>query len=185
MTVAVVPAAPGTWSDVAQVFGARAARNDSCWCQRFCAHDERDNRSALQHEITTSDVPVGLLAYHDDEPVGWSRVVPRRTLPGIVGNRSLQRVLERDPRAWWAACVVVRREHRGAGIGAALLRGAADWARANGASVLHGHPVDVGALRSKPYPSALFTGTLTMFLAAGFVEVGRTYPSRPVMGTLL
>ena len=29
--------------------------------------------------------------------------------------------------------------------------------------------------------SALFTGTLAMFKAAGFHEIGRTYPSRPVM----
>ncbi|MGZ4700631.1 MAG: hypothetical protein ACXV98_05415 [Ilumatobacteraceae bacterium] len=29
--------------------------------------------------------------------------------------------------------------------------------------------------------SALFTGTLRLFVAAGFSEIGRTYPSRPVM----
>ncbi|WP_421736118.1 hypothetical protein [Cellulomonas sp.] len=27
----------------------------------------------------------------------------------------------------------------------------------------------------------MFTGTLAMFEAAGFHEIGRTYPSRPVM----
>lgn len=179
MTVSVVPAGEDRWSDLSQVFGARA-RRDSCWCQRFCDHDRRDNRAALEHEITTSDVPVGLLAYRGG-PVGWSRVVPRHTLPGVVGNRALQRLLDDDPRAWWAACVVVRREHRGAGVGAALLRGAVDWAKGHGASALHGHPVDVSALRAKPSPSALFTGTVEMFRAAGFVEVGRTFPSRPVM----
>ena len=34
---------------------------------------------------------------------------------------------------------------------------------------------------SKVSGSALFTGTLAMFEAAGFHEIGRTYPSRPVM----
>jgi hypothetical protein len=29
--------------------------------------------------------------------------------------------------------------------------------------------------------SAVFTGTLAMFEGAGFREIGRTYPSRPVM----
>ncbi|MDT4912451.1 MAG: hypothetical protein QOC66_1579, partial [Pseudonocardiales bacterium] len=36
-------------------------------------------------------------------------------------------------------------------------------------------------LKGSPSPSALFTGTLSMFQAAGFREIGRTYPSRPVM----
>jgi hypothetical protein len=30
-------------------------------------------------------------------------------------------------------------------------------------------------------PSALYTGTKTMFAAAGFAELARTYPTRPVM----
>ena len=29
--------------------------------------------------------------------------------------------------------------------------------------------------------AALYTGTLAMFAAAGFTEIGRTFPSRPVM----
>jgi hypothetical protein len=36
------------------------------------------------------------------------------------------------------------------------------------------HPQRVGG-------SALFTGTMRMFLTNGFTEIGRTYPSRPVM----
>lgn len=181
MTVSVVPAAADRWPDVGQVLGGRSGRPDSCWCQRLRSHDQPDNRAALQHEMTTSDVPVGLLAYADKTPVGWSRVAPRRTLPGVVDNRALQRLLDEDPEAWWVACVVVRRQHRGVGVGADLLRGAVAWAEGNGASVLDGHPVDVSALRRRPSPSALFTGTSTMYRAAGFVEVGRTFPSRPVM----
>jgi hypothetical protein len=47
---------------------------------------------------------------------------------------------------------------------------------------VEGHPVDVDRLRaSKVSGSALFTGTVAMFEAAGFHEIGRTYPSRPVM----
>jgi GNAT superfamily N-acetyltransferase len=69
-----------------------------------------------------------LLAYLDREVVGWTRVVPRSTLPGVTGNRALARVLGPDPGAWWVTCFVVRREHRGTGIGIALLKGAVDWA---------------------------------------------------------
>ncbi len=98
-----------------------------------------------------------------------------------IGNRALQRVLSEEPGAWWVSCFVVRREHSGAGVGTALLLGAVDWAQQHGASAVQGHPLDTAALKGTPSPSAIFTGTLPMFVAAGFVEVARTYPSRPVM----
>ena len=45
-----------------------------------------------------------------------------------------------------------------------------------------GHPVDTNALKAdRVSGSALFTGTMRTFLACGFHEIGRTYPSRPVM----
>lgn len=121
------------------------------------------------------------MAYVDDRPAGWTRVVPRRTLPGICRNRALQRVLDDDHSAWWVTCFAIRREHRGLGVAKALLTAAANHARDNGASVLDGHPVDIDQLKAKPSPSALFTGTLATFRAAGFHEIARTYPSRPVM----
>jgi hypothetical protein len=63
-----------------------------------------------------------------------------------------------------------------------LLTAAVKHARENGASALEGHPVDVDKLQSPTASSsALFTGTLAMFTTVGFHEIGRTYPSRPVM----
>jgi GNAT superfamily N-acetyltransferase len=99
----------------------------------------------------------------------------------VTGNRALQRLLLDDDAAWWVTCVNLRREARGRGIGTALLTTAADYAAQHGGSVLDGHPIDLVELRSRPSPSALFTGTMSMFLKAGFHEIGRTYPSRPVM----
>jgi hypothetical protein len=47
---------------------------------------------------------------------------------------------------------------------------------------VEGHPVDVASLRAANVSgAAVFTGTMAMFSAAGFTEVGRTYPTRPVM----
>ncbi|MGE5719191.1 MAG: GNAT family N-acetyltransferase [Nocardioidaceae bacterium] len=59
----------------------------------------------------------------------------------------------------------MRREHRGSGIGVALLEAAVDWAAQHGASVLEGHPVDLTgspATRHHPpsslEPSPCFSG---------------------------
>lgn len=181
MTITVAAATAGRWVDVAMVFGRAASRPDSCWCQRFRRHHEPSNRAALEAEVVAAEVPVGLLAYVDGAPAGWTRVVPRRTLPGITGNRALRRLLDDDETAWWVACTVLRPEHRGQGVAEHLLRAAADHARGHGASVVDGHPVDLARLRARPSPSALFTGTLAAFRAAGFLEMGRTSPSRPLM----
>ncbi len=181
MKVRVEPATPDRWCNPGEVFGPRARNPNSCWCQRFRRHDATDNRAALQDEVENSGVPVGLIAYADAQPIGWTRAVPRSTLPGVAQNRALSRILDHDPRAWWVTCFVVRREYRGEGVGVQLLRAAVDWATQNGASVLDGHPVDAGKLSGSPAPSAVFTGTLSMFERTGFTEIGRTYPSRPVM----
>jgi GNAT superfamily N-acetyltransferase len=180
-TVRVVPATAERWPQLGRVFGPREKNPMSCWCQRFRRHDEPTNRDALQREIHQADLPVGLLAYLDDDVVGWTRVVPRSTLPRIIEHPALARVLDDDSDAWWVSCFVVRREHRSGGIGVALLKAAVDWAAQHGASVLEGHPVDTEGLARIPSPSAVFTGTVAMFRRAGFVEIGRTHPTRPVM----
>jgi GNAT superfamily N-acetyltransferase len=178
----VHPATSERWDDLVQVFGRRASNPDSCWCQRFRVHHDSSNRDALQHEIDEAVVSVGLLAYFNGLPGGWTRVVPRASLPGILKNRALRRVLDDDPNAWWVTCFAVAPEYRRVGVGLALLRAAAEHAGAHGASVVDGHPVDVKRLQaSRVSGSALFTGTLTTYESAGFREIGRTYPSRPVM----
>jgi GNAT superfamily N-acetyltransferase len=179
--VRVVPATAERWPQLGRAFGGREKDPSSCWCQRFRRHEEPDNRSALHSEVREAEVPVGLLAYRDDDVVGWTRAVPRSTLPGITENLALTRILDEDPAAWWVSCFVVRREQRGRGIGVALLEAAVDWAAQHGASVLDGHPVDTRGLTGVPSPAALFTGTLAMFQRAGFTEIGRTYRTRPVM----
>lgn len=179
--VRVVPATPDTWSGLGRVFGPREKSPDSCWCQRFRRHDAMDNRAALHQEIEAAMVPIGLVAYLGDDPIAWTRVVPRDTLPGITGNRALARILDDDPNAWWVTCFVVRREHRGGGIGVQLLERAVEWASEHGGTVLDGHPVDTAALSRAASPSAIFTGTRAMFQRAEFTEIGRTYRSRPVM----
>lgn len=184
MIVEVVPATPDLWPRVGRAFGAREKNSDSCWCQRFRHHEAADNQTALRREIERSDPPIGLLALVDGDVAGWTRVVPRSSLPGIVANRALARLLDDADDAWWVSCFVVRREHRGRGIGVELLRGATEWAFQHGASLIDGHPVDVDALRGSPAPSAVFTGTVSMFERAGFSEIARTYPSRPVMRRL-
>jgi GNAT superfamily N-acetyltransferase len=179
----VVAATADRWDDVVACFGRRGNDAGWCWCQAFLeSAPDGDNRSALRRQISAATVPVGLLAFAGERPVGWTRVAPRSQLPGVLANRGLRRILPEDPTAWWVTCFAVDARHRGRGVAHALLTGATAHARDHGASAVEGHPVDVAKLTAaKVSGSALYTGTLAMFAAAGFVEIGRTYVSRPVM----
>jgi GNAT superfamily N-acetyltransferase len=193
MSVQVRPATPDRWSDLVAVFGRRGEDPSWCWCRLFLrpatgepSEPTPDNHDALRREITGAALPPGLLAYVDDHPVGWTRVGPRSGFPRVSGNRALAKVLPEDPGVWWVTCFAVDSRHRRSGVGTALLKAAVEFAREHGATAVEGHPVDVAALSAaRVAGSAIFTGTVAMFSAAGFTEVARTYPTRPVMRLLL
>ena len=195
MSAHVQPATADRWSDLVRVFGRRGEDPSWCWCRLFLrsrSHESSasgpvpDNRDALRQEITHAAVPPGLIAYVGTHPVGWTRVGLRSAFPGVSGNRALAKVLTDDPGAWWVTCFAVDSRHRRSGVGSALLKAAVEFAREHGATAVEGHPVDVAALSTaRVAGSAVYAGTVAMFSAAGFAEVARTYPARPVMRLLL
>jgi ribosomal protein S18 acetylase RimI-like enzyme len=188
--VQIVPATPERWADLETVFGARGDPS-WCWCQYFLttgrSYEEsaERNHDALRRELRSDrEGAVGLLAYRDGEPVGWVQLGPRSAFPRVTGSTPQQVLLaDTDPRgAWRVTCFVVRIGHRRSGIATALLAAAVEHARAAGATTLEGNPVDLDA-RSNPRVggAVLYPGVLTTFLGAGFRELGRTVPTRPVV----
>ena len=81
-----------------------------------------------------------------------------------------------DVPVWVIACFYVRKGHRRQGVTAALIAAAAALARAAGAPSIEAFPLD-GSVS----PSASSTGYASTFAAAGFVEVARRSPERPIM----
>lgn len=187
MTIHTLPATPERWDDIVTVFGQRGNDPGWCWCQRFREPPldrvtASSNRDALHDEIQSATVPPGVLAYVDAAPAGWARVMPRFAVPLVQRNRALRRILDADPGVWWITCFVVDRRHRSIGVATTLLDAAVAHAARHSATALEGHPVDTDALQAvRVNASALFTGTMRTFVACGFHEIGRTYPSRPVM----
>lgn len=187
VTVHTLPATPERRDHLVAVFGRRGDDPGWCWCQRFMKPPDdgttlTDNRDALRAEVRSAAVPPGVLAYVDGTPAGWARVMPRLAVALVQRNRALRRILDDDVGVWWITCFAVDRRHRSIGVARALLDAAVAHAGHHGATAIEGHPVDTDALESdRVSASALFTGTMRTFLACGFHEIGRTYPSRPVM----
>jgi GNAT superfamily N-acetyltransferase len=184
VTICTTPATVERWDDIVSGFGRRGDDPGWCWCQRFLEHSASgvpvDNRAALRDEIITSPVPPGIVAYVDGIAAGWTRVMPRRLIPGVARNSALRRILDDVPTVWWITCFAVNKRHRSIGVATELLRAAVEHARHHGATAVEGHPVDTGALQAeKVSGSALFTGTMRTFIAAGFHEIGRTYAAAP------
>jgi GNAT superfamily N-acetyltransferase len=86
--------------------------------------------------------------------------------------------IDADP-VWSVSCLFVARAWRRRGLSVALLRAAGDFAASQGARIVEGYPVEPS---SGKMPDAFaWTGTAAAFRAAGYEEVARGSPKRPIM----
>ena len=176
------PLTPDRWDDLAALFGPRGACG-GCWCMVWRltrAEFERQkggaNREELHALVETGPAP-GVLAYVDGAARGWCGIAPRETLPALSRSRILKPV--DDLPVWSINCFFVSRPYRRRGLTVGLLRAAVAHAAAGGAHTVEGYPV---APRGAEMPAVFaWTGTLSTFLAAGFVEVARRSETRPIM----
>jgi hypothetical protein len=184
--VEVHEATPQRWDDVVAVFEGPGDPG-RCWCQWFYRGGSADrsraaaNRSALRAQV--ADRPPGVLGYLDGVPTGWCAVAPRPTYTRLTRSRLLTGTAAEDladASVWAVTCFVVRRTARRRGLAGPLLAGAVDLARRGGAAVVEGYPVDV-AERPRTSAAELYHGPLSVFLGAGFAEVARPQPARPVV----
>jgi GNAT superfamily N-acetyltransferase len=186
----VVPAGEAPFGDVEAVFGTRGDPA-GCWCQWYKIprsefdHASRDElRARLAAQLAEPTPGPGLLAYDGDTPVGWCAVEPRPALARLqysqVGSATPDPDFD-DASIWSVSCFVVPRAFRRRGVARQLALSAVEYARANGAHVLEAYAVDPAARSSRPPAADLFPGTVSMFAAAGFVEVARPKPHRVVM----
>ncbi|MDT0263434.1 GNAT family N-acetyltransferase [Jatrophihabitans lederbergiae] len=137
-----------------------------------------DNRRAM-HSIVSHGIPPGLLAFDHDNPdraVGWCQLTPRADLDWLDHPRYTEPVDDADVLS--LSCFYVHREYRQRGVAAALVKAACEMAERANAPAVEAYPVDTDVPGST---SNVFTGTVAMFAAAGFVVVAARTPSRPIM----
>lgn len=134
----------------------------------------RGNRASLRRLTRDGAVP-GLLAYDGERTVGWVSAGPREQFGRILRSPHLRPDAEghattpsheEGRRTWSVVCFYVPRAERGRGIGRSLLDAAVSYATEQGAEVVEGYPVDTGGKSAAA--AGIFTGTLDLFLGAGF-----------------
>jgi|GEM_PF-154115 len=176
------PLTPDRWKDVVALFGPRGACA-GCWCMwwRLGASDFRrlrgeGNKRAFRR-VASEAPPPGVLAYSDDAAVGWCAIAPRAAYTRLTRSR-IFRPIDAEP-VWSVSCFFVAKPYRRRGATVALLRAAVLFAKAHGARIVEGYPVEPRK-GSLPDPFA-WTGFASAFRAAGFVEAARRSETRPMM----
>ncbi len=174
---------PERWDDFESLFGARGACG-GCWCmlwrlprKKFESQKGEVNKLSMQAIVHSGEVP-GILAYHRKQALGWCAVAPRSSYPALKRSRILKPV--DDQPCWSIACLFINKSFRKKGVSIALLRFASEYARSQGATMIEGYPVEPKSEKDMA-PAFVWTGISTAFIRAGYKEVKRRSPTRPIM----
>jgi len=187
MKLTVEPVTPERWPDVEAVFNARGCSiARGCWCMHYRQTGSPGPRPAGQtagqvhraelRNLVESGARPGLIAYRGENPVGWVSLGPREDFARLKRSPVMKAVDDRP--VWSIVCFVVPSQYRGQGVARALLAGAIAYARQCGARLLEAYPVDKSGRASD---ESMWFGAKSMYDAAGFEEVARRKPHRPVV----
>lgn len=180
----VKPVTADRWDDLVELFGPSGAYS-GCWCMfprlsgaEFGANGNKGNKAAMKKIVARKQVP-GLLAYAGGKPVGWISIGPRPEF-GRVERSPLFKPVDDKP-VWSVVCFFIHRDFRNQGVGKALLKAAAQYARSQGARRLEAYPIDTKGKHWEHGEASIFMGTQTIFERAGFKVVARRKERRPMM----
>jgi GNAT superfamily N-acetyltransferase len=190
--VRVVPANEASWDDLQAVFGRGTAAR--CQCQRIKLGDRAwydmpvEERAHRLREETDCGHPEaerssGMVAYLDDDPVGWVAVEPRANFRRLRGSPVpwAGRIEDPDdPDVWAIVCFAIRPGYRGQGLSRPLVSAAVQYARAHGAKAIEGYPMLPRPGQTVSW-GEMNVGSRNTFVAAGFREVSQPTVRRVVM----
>lgn len=150
----------------------RDEHGSQCWCVAWWvpswdtyAGQTPEERRTIREALHERGVHDGYLAYVEGAPVGWMQAGPRDQLPKIAETFGL----EPDPGVWAVSCFVVLAPYRGQGLARRFLTAVLDDLRARGVTAAEGYPLHGEGHAAEE----VWTGPETLYVGAGFVEVGR------------
>lgn len=186
MTLSYRELQPSDWPALEALFGPNGA-SSGCWCmwwriERGGQLWERTKGAPARKEFrrrVQEQEAHGILAWDGARAVGWATYGPRRDFPRLETVRAFRVA---DPDAVWSIpCFFIHRDLRGHGVCRGLLQAVLAAARQQGAKVLEAYPVTTTADGRKVASAFAYTGPMRIFEAAGFQEVQRLSPTRPVV----
>ncbi len=173
--VGVVPLTPELQADFLAYFDREAFSDNPGWASCYCffyrfegtyeewqTRRKDENRQAQAAAIASGEAS-GYLAYSGGRVVGWCHAAPRGDLP-LLDTGPTE---DSGERIAAIVCFNIKPAYRGQGVAAVLLREACSDLAAKGFTVAEAYPVE------KPVDDGqAYHGPLSMYLAAGFHQVG-------------
>lgn len=173
LELTIRPVTKECWKDFEALFEGRGSPH-YCWCMAWRVNENKNSipgkagKKASMKNRVDSGIPIGILAYHDDQPIAWCSIAPRESYRKLGGDGALQDV-------WSIVCFFVQRRFRNRGVASSLLSAAVKHARHHGAKFVEGYPVDPGS------GSYRFMGLVPAFSEVGFQFVKKAGSRRNVM----
>ena len=171
-----------TWKDFVELFGKRGACG-GCWCMAWrqssaeYAKNKGENNKRAMKKLVGKYEQLGIIAYHDGKPIGWCAVSPRENYSKLESSRVLKRI--DDEPVWSIPCFFLAKEYRRKGLSTEILKGVIAYCKKKNVRILEAYPI-IPYSENMP-ASFAWTGMLSTFLKAGFVEEKRWSKSRPIV----
>ncbi len=176
------PVTKANWKDFENLFGERGACG-GCWCmswlltkKEFDANKGAANKRKMK-KLVDSNAQPGIIAYFDNEPVGWCAIAPREKYIRLEKSRVLKNV--DDQPVWSIPCFFIKKEFRRKRLSTEMLKAAISHCKSKGVKIVEGYPTEPYA--NNIPPAFAWTGFPSSFRKAGFKEVLRRSKSRPIM----
>jgi GNAT superfamily N-acetyltransferase len=173
--IRVEPVTRQNWEMFVRLFDAKGSPH-FCWCTSYRVRSGQElsdaQKKASMRRLVDAGTPVGVLAFREDEPIGWCSVAPRQTYVRLERSRTMPRVTSSATQTWTVLCFFVARPYRNQHVTRSLLDGAVDYARQQGAEVVEGYPFDTAGITST------HRGHSRTFEAAGFQPDGNRWARR-------
>ena len=179
--VVVKELAPALHDEVMRFFDFSAYADNPHWASCFCtfflarsgeeheAHTKDENR-ATRSAVVRSGTRNGLVAYRLGRAVGWCLAAPKPELP-LLAAWDPNNATETTVGA--VVCFVVAPDARRQGVATTLLDAALEYLRGRGMTAVEAYPPLVSEDDPQLWPRRNYHGPLSMYLRAGFREVGR------------
>lgn len=188
MTIRLEPLRTNNFSDYESLTCKEANGKTGCYCafwhQKFNSLEEWEKRQKEEplknrdviHSKMVSGFHVGVLAYENDELIGWISLGPLTDF-----NWTMKRALSIGTDAQKIAgilCFSLAPAFRGKGYQTLLLKELLPYAKNNGWTAIEGYPFDVEAL-TKHGDKVAWPGFPDSFLSAGFKRIDQHWLNNP------
>lgn len=153
-----------TWNDFAALMRTDSQCSE-CWCLNHrepagCATGADAQRK--MESLNTQNKVGGMLAYAENECVGWIAIDPMTELHGHDCKASAK------DQEWAIHCIFVKDGFRGRGISTLLIKAAIDFARTSGAKCISAFPIPEENRGRFPVNEAEFSGRFSTYAKLGF-----------------